>query len=344
MQNKPNLTPEDRLAAERLGGLLDYVEALVKLDEQVPTRLAQHKLPDGSQFILHQHEISGLPGIKCDFPEEDGPVWMRLQRLQRVAPPAIESDLAAWLELSNDPTKPPVFRDVLHERVPEAECQRLIEAGEVRPNDAVPSIKKEKGDRPDQNFFDALLRLEDRPAVREALEAYAAGPWAKWAEAEKPRRRSIGVYQRLFEIAQRLLQSGGTETVELVWGIGLSRWKRGAEFVDLPMIECGAEVEIADGNADLTIRPRLGISRVELRPFAKLAEARFALAEDAARRCLRTLDHPDSEGISPFRPESYEPILKLCGNQLDPEGRYLPDHQPLAAIDPFPNRQATTSM
>jgi very-short-patch-repair endonuclease len=339
----PNLTPEDRLAAERLGSLLDYVEALVKLDEQVPTRLAQYKLPDGSQFILHQHEISGLPGIKCDFAEEDGPVWMRLQRLQRLAPPAIEPDLANWLGISNDPTKPPVFRDVLHKRVPEAECQSLIEAGEVRPTDAVPSIKKEKSDRPDQKFFDVMLRLEDRPAAREALEAYAAGPWAKWAEAEKPRRRSISVYQRVFEVAQRLLQSGGTEAIELVWGIGLSRWKHGAEFIDVPMIECGAEVEIAEtGNADITVRPRLGISRVELRPFAKLATARFALAEDAARRCLRTLDHPDSEGISPFRPESYEPILKLCGNQLDPEGRYLPDHQPLAATEPVPEPAGDT--
>jgi hypothetical protein len=337
LQNKPNLTPEDHLAAQRLGGLLDYVEALVKLDEQVPTRLAQHKLPDGSQFILHQHEISGLPGIKCDFVEEDGPIWMRLQRLQRMAPPAIEPNLAVWLEISNDPTKPPAFHEALHKRVSEAECQHLIEAGEIRPTDAVPSIKKEKGDRPDQKFFDVMLRLEDRPAVREALEAYSAGPWAKWAETEKPRRRSIAVYQRLFEVAQRLLQSGGTEALELVWGIGLSQWKRGAEFIDLPMIECGAEVEIAEtGNADITVRPRLGVTRVELRPFAKLAEARFALAEDAARRCLRALDHPDSEGISPFRPESYEPILKLCGNRLDPEGRYLPDHQSLVATEPVP--------
>jgi len=45
---------EDALAARRFKGLLDYVEALVKLDERVATRLAQHKLADGSQFILHQ--------------------------------------------------------------------------------------------------------------------------------------------------------------------------------------------------------------------------------------------------------------------------------------------------
>jgi len=97
------------------------------------------------------------------------------------------------------------------------------------------------------------------------------------------------------------------------------------------------ETEIAEtGNAEITIRPRSGVSRVELRPFEKLAAARFAMAEDAARRCLRSLEGPDSEGISPFRQESFEPILKICGSQLDPEGRYLPDHRAFPAAEPVP--------
>jgi len=64
------------------------------------------------------------------------------------------------------------------------------------------------------------------------------------------------------------------------------------------MIECGVEIEIAEtGNADITVRPRSGVTRVELRPFEKLAGPRFVLAEDAARRCLRSLEGPDSEGV-----------------------------------------------
>ena len=106
------------------------------------------------------------------------------------------------------------------------------------------------------------------------------------------------------------------------------------------MIECGVEIEIAEtGNAEITVRPRSGVSRVELRPFEKLAGPRFVLAEDAARRCLRSLEGPDSEGISPFRQESFEPILKICGSQLDPEGRYLPDHKSLAAAEPVPEAE-----
>jgi very-short-patch-repair endonuclease len=328
---------EDRLAARRLDGLLDYVEALVKLDERAATRLAQHKLADGSQFILHQHELAGLPGLALDSCDADGPIWLRMDRLQRTTPPPVNTELLAWIDVSNDPAKSPVLREVRHLRVLEAEKNRMVEAGEARPDDCVFSIKALSKDETPGVYFDVSVRLEDRPTIREALEIYCAGPWTQWAEREKPRRRSIGVYQRLFEIAQRLLQSGGNESVELVWGIGLTRWSRPEDSIDLPMIERGIEIEIADqSNAAITIRPRATSARVELRPFEKLAAERLALAEDAARRCLRTIETADSLGVSPFRQETYEPVLKICGSQLDPDGHYLPDHRTLEAADPVP--------
>jgi hypothetical protein len=331
------LTSEDRVAASRLNGLLDYVEALVKLDERVVTRLAQHKLADGSQFILHEHELAGLPGMTLDSSDSDGAVWLRIQRLQRTAAPAVGKDIAEWIEVSNDPTRSPTIRDVQHLRVLETEKDRLIATKEARAEDCVRSHMNEKTDGHDKKCFDVMLRLEDRPTVVEALETYCAGSRTTWAEAEKPRRRSIAVYQRLFEIAQRLLQSGGSESIELVWGIGVARWNRRAENIDIPMIERAVEIEIADqANADITIRPRAASARVELRAFEKLAPATLALAEDAARRCLRALETPDSEGVSPFRRETFEPILKICGSQLDPEGRYLPDHRQLLSTEPVP--------
>ena len=331
------ITAEDKLAARRLNGLLDYVEELVKLDERPATRLAQHKLADGSQFILHQHELAGVPGITFDISDSDGPIWLRIERLQRISPPQVDEECRAWVDVPNDPTKPPVIRETQHLRVLEAEKDRMIEAGEARPDDCIPSVKAAKQDETPGMFFDAMLRLDDRPTIREAVETYCAGPWAEWAEREKPRRRSIAVYQRLFEIAQRLLQSGGNESVELIWGIGVARWSRPEESIDIPMIERGIEIEIADqANATITIRPRSVSARVELRPFEKLATERLTLAEDAARRCLRGIEAADSEGVSPFRQETFEPILKICGSQLDPEGRYLPDHRSLSSTEPVP--------
>jgi hypothetical protein len=103
------------------------------------------------------------------------------------------------------------------------------------------------------------------------------------------------------------------------------------------MIERGVEIEIADqANAAITIRPRATAARVELRPFEKLAAERLALAEEAARRCLRSIEVADSEGVSPFRPETFEPVLRICVGQLDPQGRYLPDHRALADLEPVP--------
>lgn len=99
---------EDALAARRFKGLLDYVEALVKLDERVATRLAQHKLADGSQFILHQHEFTGLAAVRGDLSDQDGPIWLRIQRLQRTNPPRYEEPGSEWMEISNDPcARPP---------------------------------------------------------------------------------------------------------------------------------------------------------------------------------------------------------------------------------------------
>ena len=107
-----------------------------------------------------------------------------------------------------------------------------------------------------------------------------------------------------------------------------------AESIDLPLIERGVEIETADrGDAAITIRPRSTNARVELRPFEKLAADRLVWAEDAARRCLATIEDNDGEGVSPFKAETFEPILKVCGSQLDPEGRYLPDHRQLAATE-----------
>ncbi len=322
--------------------MLDYVEALVKLDERPATRLAQHVLADGSQFILHQHEFAGLPGVSLDSGDVDGPIWLRIERLARTTPPAVAENLKAWIDVSNDPVKPPVIREVLHVRVSKGEMQQMVDAAEARLDDCHRSIKSDDPNAMPGAFFDVMLRLEDRIEVREALEGYCAGSWAEWAEREKPRRRSIAVYQRLFEIAQRLLQAGGNESVELVWGIGIARWTRPEASVDIPMVERGIEIDIADqSNATITIRPRPTRAHVELRPFEKLAPETLVSAENTARRCLQGIEAADSEGISPFRQETFEPILKVCGSQLDPNGCYLPDHRALGRLTPCQTRRMT---
>jgi AAA domain-containing protein len=78
------------------------------------------------------------------------------------------------------------------------------------------------------------------------------------------------------------------------------------------------------------------IAQIDLSAFEELALDRLAPAEDAAKRSLRTIETADSEGVSPFRSETYEPVLKTCGSRLDPDGRYLPETLMLPASEPVP--------
>ena len=51
---------------------------------------------------------------------------------------------------------------------------------------------------------------------------------------------------------------------------------------------------------------------------------------------MKIVETAELEGVSPFVRENFEPILKICGSQLDPDGRYLPDVQSLAPSEPVP--------
>jgi len=103
-----------------------------------------------------------------DGSDADGPIWLRIDRLQRTTPPPVDAEVQPWIDVSNDPTKPPAIREVQHVRLVEAEKNRMVESGEARPDDCVPSIKGTNKDEPPGAYFDVVLRLDDRPTIREA--------------------------------------------------------------------------------------------------------------------------------------------------------------------------------
>lgn len=328
---------DDQAAAARLVGLLDYVDALIKLDERVAMRLSQHKLQDGSQFVLHEHELTKLPGVSLNKSDDEGPIWLRVQRLQRTAPPIPDEKIGEWLEVSQNPDVACSIHSELHKRIAREEKEALVEQGKLRPEDCAPSLKEEKSND-GETYFDVFFRLEDLPEAQLACNDYVFKVWTTWAERELPRRRSIQAYQKLFEIAQRLSQSGASESVELVWGIGVTRWSKGPATIDLPILELSVEIEISDDRgADIFVRPRNTPARIDLRAFDKLAENQVALAEQASLRALRIIERDEPEGVSPFRPETFSSILKICGSQLDPEGQYLPETQKTSRSEPLPD-------
>jgi len=97
-------TPQDP-AVERLKQLLGYVEQVIKLDERPAFRLSEYRLPSGQTFAFHQHEFHALPGVSHDLTDDDGPIWLTMQRLKRGEPPEPQEAIAPWLNLSPDPDK-----------------------------------------------------------------------------------------------------------------------------------------------------------------------------------------------------------------------------------------------
>ena len=317
------------VAVARVAKLLEYIGEVVRLDERPAFRLADHRLATGQRLVLHRHEAADLPGLALDLSDDDGPVWLRLERLKRIDPPAPPESAPPWLDVSPDPDREPVAKAFLIRTVPPAEKDALVASGEARPEDCAEAAAE-------PGFFDVRLRLEDRPAVAAEIETYRGETWRAWAEAERPRRRAMALYQKLFELAQLADLGGPDEPFELVWGVGLTRWRMGEREIDLPLLERLVEIEIDEAaGAQIRIRPRALPATVNLRPYEELKVEGVMLAGDAARRALAAAEADD--GVSPFRSEDFEPALRACQARLAASGRYEPDAGRVGPADPPPD-------
>jgi hypothetical protein len=87
---------------KKLIGLLDYVEQVVRLDERVAFRLSEYRLPDGTAFVVGKNDTQNLPGVRHDHRDEEGPVWLEVERLVRKEPPAPPEIIAEWIVVSAD--------------------------------------------------------------------------------------------------------------------------------------------------------------------------------------------------------------------------------------------------
>jgi len=276
----------DETTAERLTELLDYVGQVIKLDERPTFRLSEYRLANGQTFTFHEHEFHALPGITHDLTDDDGAIWLSAERLKRNDPPAPPDGVAPWIELSPDPDRAPVTRDHVLITVPKAECDEIVASGRARAEDCAESFAVDA-----KGQFDIRLRLEDWPEIAIEIEGYISQSWLPWSVAERPRRRSIALYQKLFEVAQLSEMGGAEQAIELVWGIGLSRWMFEGTLIDLPLIERLVEIEIDEGAAGtIRVRPRQAPATVNLRPYDELKIDGVPMAQDAARRALSAAD------------------------------------------------------
>ena len=300
-----------------LQSVLGYLAEIIRHDGHVVERLPDHQLAGGHRFVFHQHELENLPGVAHNTFDADGPVWLAVEPLAATEPPAVDSDLGIWIELSADPDQRPLVRQSVLITVEGPEKDRLVAAGHARAEDCSPAIAHDAS----AGLWSVRLRLEQRPDLVERIDRYVAGPWTIWATAERPCRRTIALHRRLREMVRVVGISGTDRTCEIVWGVGVSRWRHNGRNLDLPLLERLVEIEVLESpDAEIRIRPRMVGATINLKAFEALTPAAAQLARASAERLLEAIERGGE--LSPFLPTSFEPILSAISSQLDPQGTY----------------------
>ena len=267
---------------QRLVSMLDYLEEWDKLNRSPTFDVNSHQ----GGFLAWQSDIEQLPGVSLNTCDATGEVWLELERLRTNKPPLPSEKLVPWIVLRDDPSTPPTTRETL-------------------PNP----------DEPEKPFV-----FETLPHLSAAFDAYIGGPWKKWAENEKPRRKTMGFYDRLFNLLQAIETEGAETALELVWGVGVALWNHNGKRVRHPLISCLVEIDPVSIDMALRVRPREVPPILETDVFVALEVAGLPVFEKAAHAIL---DHPECH-VSPFDEASFEQILTGAAGNLDKQARYWP--------------------
>jgi AAA domain len=300
----------------RLRNLLKYTDELLSFNEKVAFDLAREPYP-------HFHEIlvATLEGVETALDED---TWLQIRRLRETQPPACDPIFDGWVDFGRHPSadQPPQLAAERVLRVPIEEISDLAEAGLLP--DAGDIMRPVGADKPFTDRMDVILRIQNLPEFQELWRDYVENQWNKWAEVERPRRRSIDFYNKMYQIYQRLIALGDDTPIELVFGVGIARWVIQNTRINVPVIEQLVEIELRE-NGSLHIRPRQTPPQLALKAFHVLEiEGSKAVQHDIGQQLERTVEDPDI-GFSPFDKRSFEKILRACAARLSSTGVYHPD-------------------
>jgi len=305
--------PQSQEVKKRLLELVEYVEELVKQAERPVFALREYK-----NVLYYEVDLKGQVGVHHDLQDEDGPIWLKIERLKRVDPPAAPEPIREWVTVSRDPFREPVVETPRLETMHKDDAAELVARGVVAKDDVQPTLKSGQP----RDHVDVVMRLERFEDAKAAVEHYIGGSWREWAEAEKPRRRTIAIYDAFFSLQQGM-QSDPEHPTEIVWGIGVSRWKVKETDIDHPLIEQLVELDIESRDGAIRIRPRAVEPQLALRPYFEMDNDGAPRVREFAKECFGHA--ADDRELSPFRQDTFEPILRQAATQLDTRGVYYPD-------------------
>ena len=270
-------------SAGKVIDLLSYIEQVEKLK-----RKPAFSVPD-EYFVAHRHELQGLPELQFNLQNEGDDVWLKLPRLQEVPAPDLDDLLKPWVTLSKSADKNPEIKQ---------EIQTSVDGGEP---------KRES--------------LQDRTDVKAQFDWYLEYMWKPWSQTERPRRKTISLYNKLFALQQAISSEGAETPLELVWGIGHSVWKMDgyATHVKYPLLVQGCSITLNELTLELEIRPRDIDPKLEVDCYAEMEIPGVLQLETFWKRVVEA----SASRLSPFDSSTYEPTLRAAVGHLDPSGRYV---------------------
>ncbi len=316
--NKKSAETESKLT-ERLNGLFDYVRHVGTLNQRPIFRIEEYK-----QLNIWEHELKGRIGIQHNIVDDDGTtIWLRIDRLKRTGPPLIPKQIQDWITVGNDPESKPSVTEKLIKSLSEQEAKELVNEGIVAESDVTSPLKEQITGIKKK---DVIFRLQNNPQVKADIDSYLNNQWLPWSEEEKPRRQTIKIYDSFFSLQQTIESLGDEQPIELIWGIGISRWKCEGHIINHPLLEKPIEIEVVRKDGAILILPR------NIDPTLNLG-AYFALENSGAGSLLRFEKKHFSEmsediEFSPYIDESFEPLLRFASTQLSESGTYWPNVNP----------------
>lgn len=284
----------------RLIDLIDYVEATERDRLKIELDFRSHK-----GFAVAFEELSDLPGVALNGGDESDPTWLKVDRLNKTTPPTPEDpELALWASIRDDVESRPTLKQSVS-------GGSLVQLGLLSEEDAPDIVSLDEYDR--------------KAELSNALEAWAALVWEPWSTTERPRRKTIGLYNALYMLRQQL--EGVSEIpVELVCGIGFATLARQGQRLRYPLLSMSMELSLDEASHRIEARPRS-----EADPYLEIATLdRMGLNSlDQWRTSSESfLNQQDEIALSPFYDESFEAILRQASALLDADGVYLPDVKP----------------
>jgi len=303
----------------RLNDLLDYVHHVGRLNQKPMFRIEEYK-----QLNIWEHELKGKIGIQHNIVDDESvSIWLRIERLKRLAPPPIPERIQEWIAVGNDPENSPQIKEKLIKTLSEQEAQKLVDEGIVFENDVIAPLKEQSAEI---RLKDVIFRLENNPQAKVDIDKYLNEQWLPWSEEEKPRRDTIKIYDSLFSLQQTIEAQGDEQPIELIWGVGISRWICEGHTINQPLIEKSVEIEVDRKDGAILVHPR------NIDPTISIG-AYFALENSGVDALLRFWKKHFSEmsediEFSPYIHESFEPILRQASTHLSESGTYWPDVNP----------------